>query len=939
MTQSANPLDAIRALLEVQTSKELALACIMQPNYCRKFLTLERLVELLQIEGAVLAPSRALENTVRPEVVRRLLVHGNRKGWREPFLRLFLDKHLRCPKLYQFVEESYLPRSVGEFKSEEKRYLDALTRVYNADSEYREPIAEALAWFGALVGQSSNEQFRVLFSNASTSARFPAHLLAGVCISFAFRSKRGTEPFEPWDLDRLGVSFRRAAVEAEEKSYELCQKPFGAKKSRRIRIVEDLEDTSFFDGASGYLAFLMAHLCQLRDLPISPYIGYTGAYKGMGQLGSVADLPQKLAAAVQAGMHIVFVPQSDFRKLTPQQQIGFGILRLVPFDDHGAIDPTVNRLIEAMKNLSAQVPQPDAHEARSDALAQTVATPVSKGKTPWPRADSADLNKSRPKAVEVDVPPEKLRAAEKLFPSGQLRTFLEWGGFHGLDVPAAMCAFSDDLDTFVTLFPQRHRIYLFDAFGNLLEKLATDVPPRQPLCVAWNSEANEYLVGFDDGRISRFSPHLNKVLGHFQTPDRSGPRFLAAAGQSVFASSGGTQLVRFDARGGGATVELAGPISQVVYAESLDKVLVSLPDQIVALTRDLQLSWQSRHSGSSALVASGPQGDIWVVTTSGRLTRLAGDDRRTLVEARTTPNASGLVVMEKVVLIGTQDGQLLLHDTVGREIGRDDLRTELFHMAVGSGDILAISTARGPTVLKPNPQVIDGAEVDGQELSMRLLDRLIRLAKEGNMAELKTVAANIDLDQWRPVIALQTEYQKRKKADPAGCLRMEEALRFHDLRKADCICTRTRPAFIDGSNVSRDHWGNDRNPNRKARLSSILRMREKLLREINPVLYPIITVVDVTERHFSDKRGELLRLIEDGVIQATPTEREADALILNCIKANNWLDCEIVSNDKKMFDAHSEMLPGADHAWYQRVRRKFAIDHRTGEITFVERSR
>jgi hypothetical protein len=300
-----------------------------------------------------------------------------------------------------------------------------------------------------------------------------------------------------------------------------------------------------------------------------------------------------------------------------------------------------------------------------------------------------------------------------------------------------------------------------------------------------------------------------------------------------------------------------------------------------------------------------------------------------------------LAAIEGTVAIGTLKGQILLYDTLGRKLGCDDLQTAIYHACATEGDMLALSTARGPTVIKPRTELALGTrEQVVREHALASLLEWERAAQSGASLHrlLKDQVQRVDLMHWQEVCALQALLSQRRALQPALYDKIETALRFVDPRKAARLCAKTRPVIIDGSNVSRHHWGNEQKARKQARLAAILRLREKLAGEANPVLYPLLVVVDVTERHHTDDLASLKRMIDEGEILETPSAREADALILNLIRTNSWLDCHVVSNDRRMFDAHAEMLPGADRSWYERVRMAFTINPRTHEVYFPERS-
>jgi hypothetical protein len=100
-----------------------------------------------------------------------------------------------------------------------------------------------------------------------------------------------------------------------------------------------------------------------------------------------------------------------------------------------------------------------------------------------------------------------------------------------------------------------------------------------------------------------------------------------------------------------------------------------------------------------------------------------------------------------------------------------------------------------------------------------------------------------------------------------------------------------------------------------------------------------VIVVDVTERHTCDDPAALKRMIGQGEVLETPSKREADALIFTLVQTHDWSDCQIVTNDNRMFEAHAHVLPGKGLEWYREVRRAFAIHQNTGEVYFPPRSR
>jgi hypothetical protein len=203
---------------------------------------------------------------------------------------------------------------------------------------------------------------------------------------------------------------------------------------------------------------------------------------------------------------------------------------------------------------------------------------------------------------------------------------------------------------------------------------------------------------------------------------------------------------------------------------------------------------------------------------------------------------------------------------------------------------------------------------------------------------IKDYVQRLDLTNWQEVCALQSQFAQRRALKPVLYDKIEHALRSIDPKKSLRICNKTIPVIIDGSNVSRHHWNNQRKGKKEARLGAILRLRDKLAESLNPIFYPLIVVVDVTERKYTDNLVNLTQLIDEGEILETPSARQADALILNLVRTNSWLDCRIVSNDRRLFEANAGLLPGVDRRWYERVRMAFTINPKTLEVYFPERS-
>ena len=905
----------LRQHLSRANSPDLAVAFQLKPHFCRKFFTLERLVELLRKEAPILRAGSVFD-LLKDEVIRRLLITSDRARWRATALELLPLEGLADPALLRFIERSYHART-ADFATSEGEYLRGLQEVYEASSPLRGPIYDALAWFASLPDHPGGPRFRVLFSSQSHHGQFPNVFTPGVCVSFSFTKANSTEPFARYEVDRLGPSFRRAAEEAEIKAYEICGKTFGAARHRRVRIEDNLEDLSVLDGTSGYLAFLMVHVCLMKGVPLSPYVGFTGSFKDFQRLDTVADLPQKVEAAIDAGMRVLFVPRGSYSSLPTEDREARGLLRIVPYDEHMSIERVAEHLTGQLLSIQAEL------------------TPV------LPSAPAPDVEPTASPSLRVNhsPPSQPVPIAEprKLFKPGQLGCFIECGGYDALQSPAKMSVFNSEDDCFVAIFPGKQRVYRFDSFGALCEKFRSDA---MPLCIAWNEERCEYLIGFDDRRIRRFNARLEAV-GSMPVPEQIEPRLLACGEGDVYVSDLSERILRLSAGGDVQhQVTLPGKVCHLAFAEARRCLVASTGNCLLGLDPDLRTSWTINHFASQSTVATSTSGDLWVALSSGHLWRL-GSDNRKLVDVSIPPHIRTLAALEGAVALGTIQGQILLYDALGRKVGGDDLQTALYHACATEGDMLVLSTAKGPTVVKPMPELtLRTREQSVREQALASLLEWEQAAQSGAMLhrELKEQIRRLDLTRWQEVYALQSQFAQRKVLQPALYEKIEAALRFVDPRKAARLCAKTTPVIIDGSNVSRHHWNNERKAKKQARLAAILRLREKLAGQTNPVFYPLIVVVDVTERHHTDDLASLKRMIDEGEILETPSAREADALILNLVRTNSWLECQIVSNDRRLFDTHAEMLPGADRCWYERVRMAFTINPRTHEVYFPERN-
>ena len=782
-----------------------------------------------------------------------------------------------------------------------------------------EPIHDALSWFDAGTAPSG-PMFRILFAAADLSRLCPRALVAGMCLRFSFAPASSSEPFARCDHLRLGEEFRRTAVDAEIRAHELCGKDFGRRKHRRIRIEDGPETLAILDGSSGYLSLLLAHLCVLRGIDLSPYVGFTGSHHAFRKLSGVSNLAQKMQTAIQGGMRFLFVPRVSLGSLDGSSLPPAELLELVPYDESRGLAEAMEEIIGQLQRIVGDI-SPDSQPS----LAASPSDGAKSGGTTSPLSRRA-------------LGPVPLQEPVKLF--NGLRTLAECGGFATATHPPRLSIFTPSDDSFVSLFPGRRRLYRFDTFGRLCEKRSSQAIP---LAALWDEESEEYVIGFADGHIQRYDARLEPTSG-FQLPGGLEPRCLACTGDTLFVADRRRPHVVAMSRQGNIIMSrsLTGRVCDLDFSEKRGQLVVGLERAVSVLTPALAVCWQADHDAPHTGVSCSSSGEVWVGLSTGRIWKYpAGHGQQRTVDVGAAPGLRSLAVLEDGLIAATLRGQITLYDADGSPLGTDELGTPLYHVCATEGGLLVLSTARGVTVVRPDPGAIAAARDwklrdAGSKLSSwenaigdpRFLNRLVRAFLQ-----------RLDLGRWEEVIAFQSTFLRRKEQDPARYKRIEETMWAADAKKSAVLCVRTTPAIIDGSNVSRHHWNNDDRSNRRSRLGSIIKVRDALARETNPVLYPVVIVVDVTERHTSDNPGELKRMIGQGEILETPSKREADALIFNLITTHDWSDCQIVTNDFRMFDAHAHNLPGRDVNWYRRVQRAFTINQRSGEAYFPGKSR
>jgi hypothetical protein len=544
MAAELQPVAVLRKHLERATTPDLAVAFQRMPEFCRRFFRLERLLELFLKEQQILRATPALE-ALRNETVRRLLITADRGSWRPRFLELLTAGGAEGDPLQAFVSEQYHPRTGGRFAQAEGEYLDRLRATLDAHTRFADPVYDALTWLGAAPGGDPAPSFRILFANADLHRQFQQVMVPGLCVGFSFAPANSSEPFARCDVERLGTSFRRAAVYAEIKAYEVCGKEFGTSKHRRIRIDDNLEGLDLLDGASGYLTLLMAHVCLLRGEGLSRYVGFTGAHQDFLRIAAVQGLPEKIQTAIDSGLRVLFVPKSNADALGAVGRPPEEILRLVPYDERLNLTELTESILGELRGIKATL-IPDLGGSSISPPAGGPGRPVTQPLEA--RAASA----------------EPLHEPKKLFST--LRTFSEFGGYRAEDFPPRLSIFNPADDSVVSLFPGKRRLYRFDTLGALCEKRKSEAIP---LAALWSEEQQEYVIGFADGHVQRYDRSLNPTRG-FRLPAGIEPRVLSSDGERLFVADRRSPHVV------GVTLSgrvldcrtLSGKISQLAFSDS-----------------------------------------------------------------------------------------------------------------------------------------------------------------------------------------------------------------------------------------------------------------------------------------------------------------------------------------------------------------------------------
>src|SRR5262249_11523578 len=152
---------------------------------------------------------------LRNEIVRRLLVNADRERWRPRLLEFLQAEGAAGDPLHAFAEGQYQPRAAGRFAQAEQEYLDRLRSTLAAGTRFADAVDDALAWLAEAPGGDPAPSFRILFANDELHRQFDDVMVPGRCVGFSFAPANSSEPFARCDLERLGMSFRRAAVDAE----------------------------------------------------------------------------------------------------------------------------------------------------------------------------------------------------------------------------------------------------------------------------------------------------------------------------------------------------------------------------------------------------------------------------------------------------------------------------------------------------------------------------------------------------------------------------------------------------------------------------------------------------------------------------------------------------------------------------------------------------
>ena len=402
-----------------------------------------------------------------------------------------------------------------------------------------------------------------------------------------------------------------------------------------------------------------------------------------------------------------------------------------------------------------------------------------------------------------------MTARQLIFRSANLQYLQEIGGSRRLD-GATMSAVNQSNGEFLTVYPRHSRLRQYESFGGEIAKWKVD----DVVSVGWDDQRQGYVVGYADRSVRWYGPTLSAVTKSAQTEQVVPRKIIPCPNGELLTTDFTESIVHIDENGTARVIKMDSPVCDLCHSpDENDLIIVTGGAVHVIGTSGKQGRYVKKkftYEGDRAVSAVGPDGDIWLAATvngsRGQLYRYRADDYHRSVVADSVKSPTSIIVLERLVIVGDEKGELQIFDHQGHRIGREKLGVNLSHLALGPGRLIIVSTAKGPSVLIPHE--VACVESDRHQQRERALDLVKQLEVASKSSGTSSYAADeflqaIDLRHWPLVLSIKEVIRARRKSEPHLYKKILRALELKDQRKAACLTKTSRPVFIDGSNVSR----------------------------------------------------------------------------------------------------------------------------------------